>query len=72
MEQLEAHGHRLSAGTLYPILHAMEKDGLLRSRQRQIKNHFRRFYRATPQGKRVLKAAKATVQDLLGEWLKES
>ena len=72
MEELERYGYRLSAGTLYPILHGMEKDGLLRSRQDQIKSHFRRVYRATPQGKRVLKAAKRTVQELLGELLKES
>ena len=72
MEELGRHGCRLSAGTLYPILHGMEKDGLLRSRQDQIKSHFRRVYRATPRGRRVLKAAKTTVQELLGELLKES
>jgi len=72
IEEMGRHGYRLSAGTLYPILHGMEKDGLLRSRQNQIKNHFRRVYRATPQGRRVLKAAKMTVQELLGELLKES
>lgn len=33
MEGLGRHGYRLSVGTLYPILHEMEKDGLLRSRQ---------------------------------------
>lgn len=70
IEELATHGHRLSAGTLYPILHGMEKDGLLRSRQDQVKSHFRRVYRATPQGKRVLKAARTTVQELLGELLK--
>jgi DNA-binding PadR family transcriptional regulator len=72
MENLGRHGYKLSAGTVYPILHGMEKDGLLRSRQDQIRSHFRRVYRATPQGRKVLEAAKMTVQELLGELLKES
>jgi len=32
IEELARHGYRLSPGTLYPILHGMEKNSLLRSR----------------------------------------
>jgi DNA-binding PadR family transcriptional regulator len=71
MEELGRHGYRLSAGTLYPILHGMEKNGLLQSRQEQINSHFRRVYRATSLGRRVLKTAKVKVQELFGELFEE-
>ena len=32
IDELGRHGYRLSAGTLYPILHGMERQGYLRSR----------------------------------------
>ena len=32
IDELGRHGYRLSAGTLYPILHGMEQHGYLRSR----------------------------------------
>ena len=31
IDELGRHGYRLSAGTLYPILHGMERQGYLRS-----------------------------------------
>ena len=34
IDELGRHGYRLSAGTLYPILHGMERQGYLRSRRR--------------------------------------
>ena len=33
IDELGHHGYRLSAGTLYPILHGMERQGYLRSQQ---------------------------------------
>ena len=35
-EELARHGHRISPGTLYPILHGLEKKGYLRSMERRI------------------------------------
>ena len=32
IDELGRHGYRMSAGTLYPILHGMERQGYLRSR----------------------------------------
>ena len=32
IDELGRHGYRLSAGTLYPILHGMERQGYLRSK----------------------------------------
>ncbi|WP_234967660.1 helix-turn-helix transcriptional regulator [Pontibaca methylaminivorans] len=31
IEELARHGYRVSAGTLYPMLHAMERNGYLES-----------------------------------------
>jgi hypothetical protein len=39
---------RLSAGTLYPILHGMEQQGYLRSRRTVRDGRIRRVYRVTP------------------------
>ncbi len=66
IEELARHGYRVSPGTLYPILHSMEKHGLLRSGKRAAANQ-RRIYRATPQGKKVLAAAKERVRELFAE-----
>lgn len=55
-----------------PILHGMEKDGLLRSRQDQIKSHFRRVYRATPPGKESPEGGEEDRAGTPGELLKES
>ncbi len=66
IEELARHGYRVSPGTLYPILHSMEKRGLLRSTRRAAGNQ-RRLYRATREGKEALALAKQRVQELFGE-----
>lgn len=47
IEELGRHGYRLSPGTLYPMLHTMERKGYLRSRQRRPGRSIRRLYRTT-------------------------
>jgi PadR family transcriptional regulator len=69
IEELARHGYRLSAGTLYPILHGLEERGYLRSVQRRMGKTMRRVYRATPAGRRALHAAKEKVAELFGELL---
>ena len=71
IEELGRHGYRLSAGTLYPILHAMENKGYLRSSERRDGLTVRREYRATPCGRRALRMAKEKVQELFGELFEE-
>ncbi len=72
IEELARHGYRLSPGTLYPLLHGMEQKGYLRSYEQPNGKSTRRFYRATPAGRRALAAAKRRVQELLGELLEEA
>jgi PadR family transcriptional regulator len=67
IEELARHGYRLSPGTLYPLLHGMERKGYLTSRKQSKAKNTRRFYRATPAGRRALAAAKKRVKELLGE-----
>lgn len=71
MEELARHGYRLSPGTLYPMLHAMEKKGYLRSREKKSGRSVRRLYRATPNGVNALDAAKAKLKELVGELFEE-
>jgi DNA-binding PadR family transcriptional regulator len=71
IEELGRHGYRLSAGTLYPILHGLEGKGYLRSRQKRIGRGLRRIYRATPRGRRALAMAKDKVRELFGEMFED-
>lgn len=67
IEELARHEYRLSPGTLYPIVHGLEKKGLLRSKQQKVNGKIRRIYSATPRGRRALEAAKQRVRELFGE-----
>jgi PadR family transcriptional regulator len=67
IEELARHGYKLSPGTLYPMLHALERKGLLKSRMQGKGRRARRMYRATPRGRKALATAKERVQELFGE-----
>lgn|ERR1041385_991833 len=67
IEELGRHGYKLSPGTLYPILHALERKGYLRSTEKRDGRQLRRFYRATPAGRKALGTAKVKVRELVGE-----
>jgi len=66
-EELARHGYRISPGTLYPLLHGLEKKGYLRSREQRKGKSLRKVYRATPLGRKVLSAAKSKVRELFRE-----
>jgi DNA-binding PadR family transcriptional regulator len=63
LEELAEHGHRLSPGTLYPILKRMERNGWLRSTSARPANA-RKNYRITAAGRRVLKQLRSDVDEL--------
>jgi PadR family transcriptional regulator PadR len=67
IDELGRHGYRLSAGTVYPILHSMERHGYLRSRLVMSDGRNRRVYRSTPAGRKALLTARRRVQELFGE-----
>jgi DNA-binding PadR family transcriptional regulator len=67
IEELARHGYKLSPGTLYPLLHGLERRGYLRSKDERLGKRSRRVYRATPLGRKVLAAAREKVRELFGE-----
>ena len=67
IEELARHGYRISPGSLYPLLHGLEKKGYLRSSEERNGKSLRKLYRATPVGKKALQAAKNKVRELLRE-----
>ncbi len=72
MEELARHGYRLSPGTLYPLLHGLERRGYLVSGREMVGGHIRRVYQATPAGRQALAAARERVRELFGELFEES
>ena len=58
IEELAEHGYKVSPGTLYPLLHQLEKTGLLKSYSQLHDGKFRRYYKITSNGQRQLKKAK--------------
>ncbi len=71
IEELGRHGYKVSAGTLYPVLHGLERKGYLRSEIETVGKRSRRLYRATALGRKVLANAKEKVTELFGELLEE-
>ena len=67
IEELGRHGYKLSPGTLYPMLHMMERRGYLVSSKHNIGRTFRRVYQATPLGHEALEIAQNRVRELVGE-----
>jgi DNA-binding PadR family transcriptional regulator len=67
MKELEHHGYRIGPGTLYPLLHGLERSGLLRSAFGLAEGRRRRLYKITPAGKRALDKATVKVDELYGE-----
>ena len=63
LEELAEHGHRLSPGTLYPILSRMERNGWLRSTSGESAKA-RRNYRITPDGRAILRRLRHDVDQL--------
>lgn len=72
IEELARHGYRLSAGTLYPMLHSLEEVGYLRSTSRVVVGRMRRNYRITAKGRKALAAAKDKVTELFGELFEDA
>ena len=67
LEELGRHGYRISPGTLYPLLHGLEKKGYIRASVHRDGKSLRKVYRATPLGRKALMAAKLKVREFIGE-----
>jgi len=67
IRELARHGYSLSPGTLYPVLHRMEREGFLQSEKQVVNGKVRKYYRATEAGRQALAEAYAKVRELVNE-----
>jgi PadR family transcriptional regulator PadR len=67
MEELRHHGYDIGPGTLYPVLHQMQKSGLIRSTHKVIDGKRRKNLRATTAGKKLLGQARTQLIELVSE-----
>jgi DNA-binding PadR family transcriptional regulator len=67
MDELAHHGYRLGPGTIYPILHGLERSGHLRSCVEKSGRSSRRTYVATATGRKALQGAKERIWELFTE-----
>jgi DNA-binding PadR family transcriptional regulator len=67
--ELRRHGYQLSPGTLYPVLHQLEKAGYLRRISRVVDGKVRKYYALTRRGRQALTDARAQIAELVGEVL---
>jgi len=67
MEELAHHRYRIGPGTLYPLLHGLERGGLLKSVLKNVRGHSRRVYKITSAGKKALDKAREKVDELCHE-----
>lgn len=67
LEELREHGYDISSGTLYPILHNMEADGLLTKEEKNVEGKIRKYYTTTEKGLAVLSEARKKAYELFKE-----
>ena len=60
-------GYEISPGTLYPMLHSLEKANLLQSRIKIFKGRARKYYELTPEGQDCLEALRQEVGGIVRE-----
>lgn len=69
LEELQRRGYALGPGTLYPLLHGLEDQGLLARENRIVGGRVRKYYVLTPAGARTLADARSKIQGLVGDML---
>ena len=69
MAELGRHGYSIGPGTLYPILHTLERQGFLRREKHVVDGKVRQYYRTTKSGCRILTRAQAQLRELVEEVL---
>lgn len=67
IEELNHHGYEISAGTIYPIFHNLEKDGLLTRESAVVDGKVRKYYKISEKGIAVLAQAREKISELKAE-----
>ena len=71
LKQLAEKGLEIDQGTLYPLLHRLEADGLLKSTAEVVDGKTRKYYTATQKGRKALQTLHPKLAELTGETLQE-
>jgi DNA-binding PadR family transcriptional regulator len=71
IEELARHGYEIGPGTLYPILHELERSGYLRSEPRLVGGKTRKYYAITLAGREALARLRPKLRELMREALKD-
>lgn len=64
LQELRTQGYDISPGTLYPMLHRMEQNGLLRSHPQEGASKAPRTYKITAAGVQILQLIEPMVNKL--------
>src|ERR1700730_6086705 len=72
IEELRHHGYEMSPGTIYPLLHSLQKKGYLSVEVKREGRRAWREYSATKEGKRVLNASQLTLREPFHELMESS
>ncbi|KAJ52463.1 DNA-binding PadR family transcriptional regulator [Clostridium tetanomorphum] len=67
IEELKEHGYEISSGTLYPILHNLQKNGVLSVEDRNVGGKIRKYYSITQFGEEVFNEAREKAYELFKE-----
>lgn len=67
IEELQRHGYAIGPGTMYPLLHGLEKKGYLLAKEEMSGSRYRKSYRITAKGRKALSTARRRVRELFGE-----
>jgi PadR family transcriptional regulator len=62
-----ALGYAISPGSLYPLLHSMEKASLMRCHVKIFRGRARKYYELTPKGQDCLEASRQEAAEIVRE-----
>ncbi len=71
INELKNHGYKVSPGTMYPILHSLEKEGYLKSRKENVRGKIRKYYKITSNGQKILYESRNKINELIKEIIEE-
>jgi PadR family transcriptional regulator PadR len=71
-DELARHGYAIGYGTLYPMLHRMAEEGLLRCEARRQGSQLHKYYTATDAGRKTLHLVQHLLRELYHELVEES
>ncbi|MGI6482483.1 MAG: PadR family transcriptional regulator [Methanobacterium sp.] len=67
IDELKKLGYQVSPGTIYPILHSLEKEGFLKSRKKNVRGKIRKYYKITVNGEKILQESRKKIKKLIKE-----